>query len=817
MPVSGNAKQVPPPKYAFFRSLEELDEWSGTSLPLFDNIMPLYPRANGNEQRGKLLVKTKGLSITINADSSRISREDTQKALFLYRIRSTSGQAAILFFSHHRVTVPPPGWINASHRQGVKMLGTLIFEGGGEQDCLRLLVGKLPKSRTGPVSPPTTPTSLPLSPHYARILADLAKKRGFDGYLLNFECPLVGGTEQTRALAGWITLLQDELKTKVGDHAETMWYDSVIINGRLAWQDRLNSLNLPFFLSSSSMFSNYTWGSNYPSLTAQYFLSLDSSLTGDASTNPHIHHKKLQDIYMGVGTALFASFGSVRLTAPCADVWGRGSHGNGGFGSFKAISHIAPSSLGLSVALFGQAWTWESEQDKPGWNWDSWWTYERKLWTGKANPAEEVTVPAMPPLKNGESPCEDGVHDVFTPLVSYFQCNPPPDPVLLPFHTTFSPGVGRRWFVKGQEVYHHPEGWTDVDKQTSIGNLLWPKPLVSWEGDIMDPEGLELPNAKSQICMDNAWNGGSSLRLGLVAFGTESENAAFRCIWIPVQSLATTVGRAYEALAVYKLETGVSGVDVDVALSIKACGESESALGTRVFEYEITPLSSVNADQGWSQLRIRFSLGGSSTGETTQLSSLGLVITVVSEETTQPLALSLLLGQLNVYPGLPSNIPPHVASLLWADFSPSNQETTSSTSPAPLGVLTWETSASFPSLPLPRITSPDDPIAAWPAQSSAEAWFPKLLYANIYALMYNADETPGVEDAIWIGTSGYGYSGMRNSFVVEGGISLLLAPNTTTTAGRTLDIGNRKMRFYVQGVTEKGEVLDWTQGVFVEV
>jgi hypothetical protein len=29
-------------------------------------------------------------------------------------------------FSHHRVTIPPPGWTTAAHRQGVKMLGTLL-------------------------------------------------------------------------------------------------------------------------------------------------------------------------------------------------------------------------------------------------------------------------------------------------------------------------------------------------------------------------------------------------------------------------------------------------------------------------------------------------------------------------------------------------------------------------------------------------------------------------------------------------------------------------------------------------------------------
>ncbi|TFY52289.1 hypothetical protein EVG20_g10613, partial [Dentipellis fragilis] len=102
------------------------------------------------------------------------------------------------------------------------MLGTLIFEHEESQgDCLRLLFGKLPASRTGPAEPSNDDT-VPTSPHYARVLADLAHERGFDGYLLNFEYHLRagGGVGQTRALAAWIALLTAELKAKIGPHAE---------------------------------------------------------------------------------------------------------------------------------------------------------------------------------------------------------------------------------------------------------------------------------------------------------------------------------------------------------------------------------------------------------------------------------------------------------------------------------------------------------------------------------------------------------------------------------------------------------------------
>jgi len=299
------------------------------------------------------------------------------------------------------------------------MLGTLIFEGGSEEDCLRLLVGKLPSSTTGQVDQVAPSFTLPLSPYYARVLADLARERGFDGYLLNFECPLGGGLEQTRALAAWITLLQSEIREKVGPHGETLWYDSVVINGQLAWQDRLNSYNLPFFLSSSGLFSNYTWRNEYPALTAQYFLSLEQALIGNTKeTDSQIVPKTLRDIYMGI------------------DVWGRGSHGGGGLGSYKALTHISPESLGLSVAIFGQAWSWESEQDKEGWCWDHWWEFDTRLWVGPVSGT--VEVPEAPKRK-GEPDC---VHGPFLPITTFFPRRPPPDPSDLRFHTTFCPGTG---------------------------------------------------------------------------------------------------------------------------------------------------------------------------------------------------------------------------------------------------------------------------------------------------------------------------------------------------------------------------------------
>jgi mannosyl-glycoprotein endo-beta-N-acetylglucosaminidase len=164
------------------------------------------------------------------------------------------------------------------------------------------------------------------------------------------------------------------------------------------------------------------------------------------------------------------------------DIWGRGCHGGGGFGAFRALEHISPDQLGLSVAIFGQAWTWESEQDKDGWNWNKWWDNESSLWVGPTSESSGISLPEME-WKEGEERCN---HDRFTHITSFFPRHSPPDPADIRFHTTFCPGTGLSWFVEGRKVFESLNGWTDVDKQTSIGDMLWPRPTLYWEEERED-------------------------------------------------------------------------------------------------------------------------------------------------------------------------------------------------------------------------------------------------------------------------------------------------------------------------------------------
>ncbi|CAK5275973.1 unnamed protein product [Mycena citricolor] len=711
MPITGSIYETAGDDAPYFRSLEELDSWAQRPHPPLDGVLKFTARmpSEAPNASGKLLV------------CHDYKGGYTESPFSLgYSFNFWWMADIFIYFSHHRVTIPPPGWITAAHRQGVKMLGTLIFEGGSENDCLRLLVGQLPQSKTGPALQSTEFRSLPLSPHYARLLAQLAQQRGFDGYLLNFECPLAGGMEQTRGVAAWIALLREELRDRVGSHSEVIWYDSVVVTGQLAWQDRLNAFNLPFFLPSTGFFTNYTWPPSYTARTTEYLLSTS---------------KPLRDVFVGI------------------DVFGRGSHGGGGFGIYKALEHIAP----LSTAIFGQGWTWENTQDDAGFTWEGWFGDDRRLWTG-LRPGEQVPVPPVKPNRPGEPACS---HGDFLPVKSFFAHHPSS----VPFHTTFCPGVGRGWWVNGVRVFERMEGWTDLDKQTSVGNLVWPYPVPEWEDGECD---IALPSVVSEITLDDAWNGGSSLRLHVQAPKGDSAEPAFRSIRIPVHSVILDSSEVHEASVWYKLEREDPNVDLDIALSFK---------GVDVTTAETT----ASLPGGWTRLCVRIEAG------TASVSEAGLLISIVSEDASKPLDFSLLLGQLDV-----ARAKCHQPSLIWADFSGTGLD----------GTLTWETAVTFAPLSGLTLTGPEDPNPAWPTFD--DAVLPAFLYFNILA-QYRASAQAARQpsDASWIGTSGY--AGRARTFEVAAANLPFDRP-----AGGIVT-------FYVQGVTDRGEVLGWDRSVFVDV
>lgn len=389
--------------------------------------------------------------------------------------------------------------------------------------------------------------------------------------------------------------------------------------------------------------------------------------------------------------------------------------------------------------------------------------------------------------KRGEPDCS---HGTFTPIASFFPTLPAPDPYEIPFHTTFCPGIGRCWWVNGFLKHRSEDGWTDIDKQTSIGNLVWPKPVLKWEGET--PKDVPLPDASSALSMDDAWNGGNSLKVTVTYPGTKVEGADFQCIFLPIQSLNVTPGKSYDVVFIVRPDTDLDE-NLDITVGVKSVDDALTTVEV-THDKEHTKLV-----EHWTKIEAKFIVPESSTTTTV---SVGLIISTILPDHTKTRTLPVSIGQMNVYRTHPPSASEHLPMLLWADWHLFPEEDKNpSEENHPAGTLTWEVSASLPILSTLPNTSPEDPSLAWSLQPS-DRWFPCLLYANIYALHDPAPGRPlgGPQNAIWIGTSGY--DPRKHTFVV-------MLEN--------LPFEKSKMvRFYVQGVTDRGEVLDWDKCVFVD-
>lgn len=186
----------------------------------------------------------------------------------IYAFKQWSMIDTFVYFSHYFVTVPTPCYIAAAHAHGVPILGTLITEGpSGASNCREFLKDD--------------------GLEFAESLALISRVHKFDGYLINIENEL--SQDEVQKIVKFLRYLRQKLP----DESQLIWYDSVIDNGTLRWQNELNSKNYEFFNVCDGIYLNY----NYTMEKLEM-----SSLRAE--------HRK-HDVYVGV------------------DVFGRGCPGSG--------------------------------------------------------------------------------------------------------------------------------------------------------------------------------------------------------------------------------------------------------------------------------------------------------------------------------------------------------------------------------------------------------------------------------------------------------------------------------------------------------
>ncbi|XP_061606475.1 cytosolic endo-beta-N-acetylglucosaminidase isoform X2 [Phyllopteryx taeniolatus] len=210
------------------------------------------------------------------------------------------------YFTHNLVSIPPAVWTNAAHKHGVLVLGTFITEwSDGEATCEAFLREE------------------ELYCEVADKLVEMSRHYGFDGWLINIENTLSEVAVQKTPL--FLRYLTNQMHERVPG-SMVLWYDSVIENGELKWQNELNQSNRVFFDACDGFFTNYNW-------TAQNL---------ERMTDNNLPTGRQADIYVGV------------------DVFARGKVVGGMFKTHKALEIIRK--YNFSAAIFAPGWVYETQK-----------------------------------------------------------------------------------------------------------------------------------------------------------------------------------------------------------------------------------------------------------------------------------------------------------------------------------------------------------------------------------------------------------------------------------------------------------------------
>ncbi|XP_034750944.1 cytosolic endo-beta-N-acetylglucosaminidase [Etheostoma cragini] len=212
------------------------------------------------------------------------------------------------YFTHKMVTIPPAVWTNAAHKHGVVVLGTFITEWtDGAAVCEAFLKDEESYRAV------------------ADKLVQISYCYGFDGWLINIENPLSKVAVENTPL--FLRYLTDQMHERVSGSL-VLWYDSVIQNGQLTWQNELNESNRVFFDACDGFFTNYNWTEQNLEWMGEY-----SGVQG-----------RQADVYIGV------------------DVFARGKVVGGMLETNKALDVIRKHNF--SAAVFAPGWVYETSSDK---------------------------------------------------------------------------------------------------------------------------------------------------------------------------------------------------------------------------------------------------------------------------------------------------------------------------------------------------------------------------------------------------------------------------------------------------------------------
>ncbi|KAF1835253.1 hypothetical protein BDW02DRAFT_578972 [Decorospora gaudefroyi] len=303
--------------FTYFDTFDQLEAWTeANSDPLQRSNTPLLTRADDvDDGPGKANV------LLIHDYSGNYHEYESVQGIGvaddMYACEYLQHVDTFIYFSHKLVCVPPPTWSNTVHRNGVRVLGTLLIEPQTEG------WGDLLKHTTD-----NDGFAFPM----VKTLVGIATHYGFDGWLVNIENPFPKDTWNPDILEAFLC----QLKAQLGESRQLIWYDALTTSNKISYQNALSANNLPFAEACGSILTNYCWTAADAEKSLQLALS-----------------RKLlpQNILFGIDVWAqnTSSFTHPRVTYP--------EYGGGGTNTGVAVAKLAE--FGLSAGIFAPAWSFE--------------------------------------------------------------------------------------------------------------------------------------------------------------------------------------------------------------------------------------------------------------------------------------------------------------------------------------------------------------------------------------------------------------------------------------------------------------------------
>lgn len=289
------------------------------------------------------------------------------------------------------IVPPSPDVVDAGHKNGVKVLGTIFFPQAAHGGKLEWLDQFLTQDSSG---------NFPI----VEKLIEVAESYGFDGWFFNQETE---GSEEVPLTAEHAALTEAFIQAykEQAPELDLIYYDSMTKDGKMEWQNALTEQNINFLkpenkkAGADGMFLNFWWTED--EFASQKLLESSASMAAENDIDPYA-------LYAGVDIQSNGYLTPIR--------WD--------------LLEKSPTSTHTSLGLYCPNWAFSSANDM-----EDFWLKENAIWVNsKGDPSLDIDYNSNTEWRGVSSYAVER-----TAITS------------LPFTTNFNTGNGYSFFKNGQK------------------------------------------------------------------------------------------------------------------------------------------------------------------------------------------------------------------------------------------------------------------------------------------------------------------------------------------------------------------------------